>query len=321
MSSSHWEEFYATHLPPNCFEDNRSLLKEFCDRHFKLNSNIVLITSGGTTVPLEHNTVRFVDNFSAGNRGSASAEYFLDQGYAVIFMYRTKSLEPFSRHFTGQQLLDMLELHEEGMSTTITVKPDSVDVLAPILDKYKNAQETNRMLYITFTSVVDYMWLLRAACECLAAFERNALLYLAAAVSDFYVPQDEMPTHKIQSGHGAPTISLQLVPKMLAPLVSLWVPLAYVVSFKLETDENLLIAKSRESLNKYKHKLVIANILQTRKNRVVFVTQNKNYDVLLSKEQAHKGQEIEEHIVTDVVDRHQEFIREGEMQQLQQQQQ
>lgn len=203
----------------------------------------------------------------------------------------------------------------------VPVKPDSVDVLAPILDKYKNAQETNRMLYITFTSVVDYMWLLRAACECLAAFERNALLYLAAAVSDFYVPQDEMPTHKIQSGHGAPTISLQLVPKMLAPLVSLWVPLAYVVSFKLETDENLLIAKSRESLNKYKHKLVIANILQTRKNRVVFVTQNKTYDVLLSKEQAHKGQEIEEQIVSDVVDRHQEFIREGEMQQLQQQQQ
>lgn len=44
MSSSHWEDFYATHLPPNCFEDNRSLLKEFCDRHFKLKSNIVLIT-------------------------------------------------------------------------------------------------------------------------------------------------------------------------------------------------------------------------------------------------------------------------------------
>lgn len=64
--------------------------------------------------------MRFVDNFSAGNRGSASAEYFLEHGYAVIFMYRTKSLEPFTRHFSGQQLLDMLELHEEGMSTTIT---------------------------------------------------------------------------------------------------------------------------------------------------------------------------------------------------------
>lgn len=42
---------------------------------------------------------------------------------------------------------------------------------------------------------------------------------------------------------------------MLAPLVSLWVPNAFVVSFKLETDENLLIVKSRDALNKYKHKV------------------------------------------------------------------
>ena len=62
--------------------------------------SIALVTSGGTTVPLELNTVRlvddkmrsflkmqekkmwklrFVDNFSSGARGSASAEYFLKQ--------------------------------------------------------------------------------------------------------------------------------------------------------------------------------------------------------------------------------------------------
>ncbi len=28
--SSHWEEFFATHLPPSDFEDNRTLLKEVC---------------------------------------------------------------------------------------------------------------------------------------------------------------------------------------------------------------------------------------------------------------------------------------------------
>lgn len=32
---------------------------------------------GGTTVPLEKNTVRFIDNFSSGARGAASAEHFL----------------------------------------------------------------------------------------------------------------------------------------------------------------------------------------------------------------------------------------------------
>lgn len=143
-------------------------------------------------MPLEHNTVRFVDNFSAGTRGSASAEYFLDHDYAVIFMHRHKSLEPFTRHFTGQQFFDMLDIADNSLSSTIAIKPDSVDVFAPVLAKYKIARETQMILYVNFTSVVDYMWLLRAACECLAAFEERAVLYLAAAVSDFYIPEDMM---------------------------------------------------------------------------------------------------------------------------------
>jgi phosphopantothenate-cysteine ligase len=59
----------------------------------------------------------------------------------------------------------------------------------------------------------------------------------------------------MQSAAGAPTISLQLVPKMLEPLVDLWVPKAYVVSFKLETEEELVIDKARGALAKYKHKV------------------------------------------------------------------
>jgi phosphopantothenate---cysteine ligase (ATP) len=304
-----WEEFYASHLPPSDFEDNRQLLKQFCENHLKVQSqNIVLITSGGTIAPLEHNTVRFVDNFSAGSRGSASAEYFLEQGYAVIFMFRTKSLEPFTRHFSGQQFLDMLEIDEnvDSENGSISVKADSVDVLLPILQRYKQARETNRLLYINFTSVSDYLWLLRAACECLAPFEKRALLYLAAAVSDFYVPEEDMPKHKIQST-GAPKISLELVPKILKPLVSSWVPQGFVVSFKLETDDSLLIAKSRESLVKYNHRLVIANILQTRRHRVVLVSPTASHEILLTKDQAHSGLEIEEPIVAEVTRRHEEF--------------
>lgn len=302
-----WEDFYATHLPPSDFEDNRQLLKQFCDQHLQeINQNIVLITSGGTIAPLEHNTVRFVDNFSAGSRGSASAEYFLENGYAVIFMFRSKSLEPFTRKFSGQQFLDMLDINENGENSSISVRGDSVDVLLPMLQRYKAAQESNRLLYINFTSVSDYLWLLRAACECLAPFEKRSLLYLAAAVSDFYVPEEDMPKHKIQST-GAPKISLELVPKILKPLVSSWVPKSFVVSFKLETDDSLLIAKSREALLKYNHKLVIANILQTRKHRVVMVSSSASHEITLSKEQAHTGLEIEEPLVTEIIRRHEEF--------------
>lgn len=44
MSSSHWEEFYANHLPPADFEDNRTLLKLFCERHNEDQTSIVLVT-------------------------------------------------------------------------------------------------------------------------------------------------------------------------------------------------------------------------------------------------------------------------------------
>ncbi|XP_026330303.1 phosphopantothenate--cysteine ligase [Hyposmocoma kahamanoa] len=309
MASSSWEEFFAVHLPPTDFEDNRSLLREFCERHDTYGNKIVLVTSGGTTVPLEHNTVRFVDNFSAGTRGSASAEHFLEQGYAVIFMHRQKSLEPFTRHFNGQKLLDMLDIQERGPNTSITVKPDSVDVLAPILLRYKAAHAAGAILYVSFTTVSEYLWLLRAACECLANLGARACLYLAAAVSDFYIPKDRVPTHKIQSGSGAPpVIQLQLVPKMLAPLCNLWVPEAYVVSFKLETDEALLIPKARGALEKYKHKMVVANSLQTRHHRVVLVTPDEIQEIVLTREDVHAGVDIESGIVCEIVRRHLEHM-------------
>ena len=38
------------------------------------NAPIVLVSSGGTAVPLEVNTVRFIDNFSTGERGAVSSE-------------------------------------------------------------------------------------------------------------------------------------------------------------------------------------------------------------------------------------------------------
>lgn len=47
--------------------------------------------------------------------------------------------------------------------------------------------------------------------------------------------------------------------------------------------------------------LVIANMLQTRKNRVIFVTPTTSYDVNLSRDEALKCIEIEEKIVADIV--------------------
>jgi phosphopantothenate-cysteine ligase len=62
-------------------------------------SPLACITSGGTKIPLERNMVRFIDNFSRGERGASSAEVFLMKGYRVIYLYRAGSIFPFTRNF------------------------------------------------------------------------------------------------------------------------------------------------------------------------------------------------------------------------------
>ena len=118
-----WEQFFQENEEPKDIDVVRTSVDEFCN-HFSNKSNIgsvpiVLVTSGGTTVPIEKNTVRFIDNFSAGTRGSASTEYFLRNGYAVIFLHRSTSLKPFSRHLTGHNIFDVLE--KDDSTNTIQV--------------------------------------------------------------------------------------------------------------------------------------------------------------------------------------------------------
>ena len=71
----------------------------------------VCVTSGGTIVPLERNMVRYIDNFSTGQRGANIAELFISCGYAVIFVHRKGSILPFSTSVqSGNQLLSALKI-------------------------------------------------------------------------------------------------------------------------------------------------------------------------------------------------------------------
>lgn len=104
--------------------------------------------------------------------------------------------------------------------------------------------------------MTDYLLILQAAALALAPFRQNACLFLAAAVSDFFVPPNEMQEHKIQSGasrEAAATFELSLkhVPKCLPLLRRDWAPDAFVVSFKLETDPEMLMKKALAAIDKY----------------------------------------------------------------------
>ena len=199
--SKEWDQFFAENPAPANFHLSEEKMVSFISCQQAMQMPLVLVTSGGTTVPLEVNTVRFVDNFSAGTRGSASAEYFLQQGFAVIFLHRENSLEPFSRHFKPSELLAAMEVDQEG---GISVGDEEMArQLRPVVEnanKYKN-----NLCKVSFTSLSDYLWLLRSASQQLGKTgQSSCLLFLAAAVSDFYIPAKRLPEHKIQSSGGPP---------------------------------------------------------------------------------------------------------------------
>ena len=264
-------------------------------------NKVVLVTSGGTIIPFERNTVRFIDNFSQGTRGSASTEYFLQQeNIAVIFLYRSTTLRPFLRHFAHTNFLDMLEMNQS--SPTLQIRPDHEKKIKEIWSQYQKVREKNRLLELSFTTLTDYLWYLKTICQAFRTIGPRALLYLAAAVSDFYIPRQEMAEHKLQSCEGAPSVQLQMVPKMLAPLVKDWVPEAYVVSFKLETDESILLAKAYKALDTYQHRIVVANLLHSRKERVILVQKGQTEEnIVMSPRELEKGHEIEEKIVQSLM--------------------
>lgn len=139
-----------------------------------------------------------------GTRGATSAEYFLRAGYAVIFMHRQFSLQPFSRHYSHSTnpFLDFLELEDDQHSphkSHIAVRPTDPEHLLRVLSQYKTVQKAGTLHTVTFVTVNEYLWLLRALSSELSALGRGALYYLAAAVSDFFLPRERMVSAMIEN--------------------------------------------------------------------------------------------------------------------------
>ncbi|XP_076863526.1 phosphopantothenate--cysteine ligase isoform X1 [Brachyhypopomus gauderio] len=294
---------------PSHVEEVKKLMAGFAERHGAAGRRVVLITSGGTKVPLESRTVRFLDNFSSGRRGASSAEYFLDCGYAVIFLHRHRSLYPYTRHYTGINLLDCLSFERGGENAgQVLVDQNRLPNIAAVLQRYQAVQAAGLLLPVEFSTLSEYLHLLKASAQALSPIGSQAMFYLAAAVSDFYIPASEMPEHKIQSSNGPLQISMKMVPKMLSPLVKDWAPKAFVISFKLETDPSILLERARGALATYKHQAVVANVLDTRRGYVAVVTEDSQHELVLTDEEAQKGVEIEEKIISNLSAAHTQFM-------------
>jgi phosphopantothenate-cysteine ligase len=236
-------------------------------------ARIVLVSSGGTTVPLERNTVRFIDNFSTGNRGAGSAEQFLAAGYSVIFLHRRGSAFPFRRAAEKalQQQQPPAAGGDEGdvaRGRGLLTERDVAACRAALAGALQPPEARDRFLSVSFASVFEYLALLQAAARALEPAGTRAAVFLAAAVSDFYVPEPDMATHKIQSsggggagGGGGLSLSLSAVPKCLGLLKQRWAPSCYCASFKLETNAHILLAKAAKAIAGYGVDAVVANEL------------------------------------------------------------
>ena len=48
-----------------------------------------------------------------------------------------------------------------------------------------------------FQTINEYLWLLREVTESMAALGRRGMFYLAAAVSDFFLPDDKVVSRRV----------------------------------------------------------------------------------------------------------------------------
>jgi hypothetical protein len=97
------------------------------------------------------------------------------------------------------------------------------------------------------------------------------------------------------------SLELAQVPKMLGSVNNTWAPEAYCVSFKLETDEDILIKKATGAIDKYRISLVVANELHSRNSLVRLVSKKDKYSPVEVKDVRKEGDaDIEEALVMNV---------------------
>ncbi len=151
-------------------------------------------------------------------------------------------------------------------------------------------------------------------------------------MSDFYLPDALLPSHKIQSGGsdasgssgggssgssgggggsaacqlnatGELLLRLSPTPKALGALSRAWCARSMVVSFKLETDEALLMRKAQAAIDATRVHAVVANLLQTRHSEVR-VLDRAGAVTLLRAEAGGGGAELERRLADALAEMH-----------------
>lgn len=137
---------------------------------------IVVVTSGGTTVPLERQCVRFIDNFSKGTRGAKSTEFFLQAcrlrhtcvvsqhtyltqlGYRVVLLTRSGSQQPYDDVAGEDNVAFTLARVFDAATGTLTLREGATrQRVTSTVAAVQAVQQRAGLLTLRFTTVFEYI--------------------------------------------------------------------------------------------------------------------------------------------------------------------
>lgn len=196
----------------------------------------ILITSGGTKVPLDE--VRHLGNMSSGRFGADIAKAALKAGHTVTFLYAKGSVRP-------DEVTLNLGQGSKALKTLFALMNDS-----ELIWGYRNLLTVDQ-----FANFDEYAAKLQSHLE----NDKPDVTMLTAAVSDYGVA----PTAgKISSDKDSLTFTLTRLPKLIAK-VKEWCPTTFLVGFKLLAGASPLevYRAAMKQLETAQSDLVVANDL------------------------------------------------------------
>lgn len=117
-------------------------------------------------------------------------------GYKVVFLYRKGSVYPFTTglrssasRYIDDDLLSNLEDRKQGIFLNVS---NNGGRIKSELRCYNHCVKNRMMITIPFETLKEYLSSLQLIAEEISYLKERACFYLAAAVSDFYVPEDEV---------------------------------------------------------------------------------------------------------------------------------
>ncbi|AFZ79263.1 hypothetical protein BEWA_021100 [Theileria equi strain WA] len=226
-------------------------------------------------------------------------------GYFVIHLSRKNSHLPFLGKIVdyehGMSVMDRLSVSKDGV---IVFEPEGDQYLHAIKALKDYAENKNRLFVEHFTTVDEYQAKLKTIAYACTEFKEHVAFCLAAAVSDFKIPEANMPKEKLSSD-SAITLHLEPVKKTRLLVRSICGTEPLLCCFKLATNEADLHTKANKMLQQPTlADMVVCNIFEDRKAVVKILYPDGSLERITDEDQ-----KINENIAKSLANAHEKRIK------------